>query len=134
MEFLEIQDETALLKRMENQDALTVTQLSALAQGTRLAVFRSLMRAGPGGISAGDLARSLNVAPNTLSAHLNVLSRAELLTQRREGRSIFYAVQIPAVAGLIDTLVNDCCAGHPEACAALDPRAAFCAPADLRAS
>ncbi len=110
---------------MEEQDNLTVMQLSALAQATRLAVFRALMRAGPDGISAGDLARSLAVAPNTLSAHLSVLSKAELLAQRREGRSIIYFVQLPAIAGLIDTLVNDCCAGHPEACAPLDRRNPF---------
>ena len=113
---------------MDPQDELTVTQLGALAQTTRLGVFRSLMRAGPDGISAGDLARALGVAPNTLSAHLNVLSRAELLTQRREGRSIIYSVQLPAIASLIDTLVNDCCAGHPEACAPLNANPAICGP------
>ncbi|NNU16493.1 helix-turn-helix transcriptional regulator [Parvularcula sp. ZS-1/3] len=102
----------------ENQDIL-VTRLGALAQQTRLSVFRSLMSAGPQGISAGKIARDLGVAPNTLSAHLNVLSRSGLVTQRRDGRSIIYSVVLSAVTEMVDGLVNDCCGGHPEACAPL---------------
>lgn len=118
---------------MQNLEDRTVAQLAALAQSTRLAVFKALMRAGPEGIAAGQIARSLDVAPNTLSAHLGVLQRAGLIGQRREGRSIIYSVVLPSVSGLIDTLVNDCCAGHPEACAPLAGAAAKgCAPAPLQ--
>ncbi|GGY55367.1 ArsR/SmtB family transcription factor [Parvularcula lutaonensis] len=104
---------------MVQSEADTVAQLNALAQPTRLGVFKALMQAGPDGVSAGELARSLDVAPNTLSAHLTVLCRAGLTSQRRDGRSIIYTVEIPVVTSMIDALVNDCCAGHPEACAPL---------------
>lgn len=102
---------------MTQAEAKTIAQLSALAQKTRLSVFRQLIRAGSEGIPAGRIAESLGVAPNTLSAHLSILSRAELIDQRRQGRSIIYFAAIPEVADLVDALINDCCAGHPEACA-----------------
>lgn len=105
---------------MNDRDTVTVSRLAALAQPTRLNVFKRLMRAGPDGINAGALARELDVAPNTLSAHLAILARADLLQQRRDGRNIIYSVQVPAVAELVDSLVNDCCAGHPAACAPLE--------------
>lgn len=104
---------------MNDDDDLLVGQLSALAQATRLRVFKALMRAGPAGLAAGVLAETLAVAPNTLSAHLAILQRAGLISSRRDGRSIIYACELPAVGSLIDSLVNDCCGGHPEACAPL---------------
>lgn len=104
-------------------DDITVERLAALSQITRLSVFKALMRSGPDGIPAGQLARDLNVAPNTLSAHLSVLSRAELIAQRRDGRNIIYSVRLPEISELLDALVNDCCAGHPEACAPLTTEA-----------
>jgi len=104
---------------MSAGDETLVAQLSALAQATRLRVFKTLMRAGPEGIAAGVLATDLDVAPNTLSAHLSVLQRTGLITSRRDGRSIIYSCDVPAVGSLIDNLVNDCCGGHPDACAPL---------------
>ncbi|MEE4207855.1 MAG: helix-turn-helix transcriptional regulator [Parvularcula sp.] len=94
-------------------------QLSALAQPTRFALFKTLIRAGEDGIAAGRLAEDLKVDPNTLSAHLTVLSRADLIRSRRDGRHIIYSCVMAEVGALIDALVNDCCAGHPEACAAV---------------
>ena len=94
----------------------TIEQLSALAQETRFAVFQALMRAGPSGLSAGSIAKSLNVAPNTLSSHLAILNRAELTTVTREGRSLIYKARIDGVNHLLSSLVEDCCDGHPEVC------------------
>ncbi|MEM9284608.1 MAG: metalloregulator ArsR/SmtB family transcription factor [Pseudomonadota bacterium] len=98
----------------------TVAQLGALAQATRLAVFKTLIREGSKGMAAGLIASTLSVAPNTLSSHLSVLQRSGLVRAERQGRSVIYSVEMDAVSGLIDTLVHDCCAGHPEACAVID--------------
>ena len=71
---------------MESEKA--VQKLSALAQDARLAVFRLLVKAGPDGMAAGDIARKLKTAPNTMSAQLLLLSNAGLIRARRDGRSI----------------------------------------------
>jgi ArsR family transcriptional regulator, arsenate/arsenite/antimonite-responsive transcriptional repressor len=102
---------------MELNDA--VTRLSALAQESRLEVFRLLVRAGPEGLAAGDIARSLGVPPNTLSAQLNILSNAGLIASRREGRSVIYAVAFPAMGELLVYLTEDCCQGRAEICGPL---------------
>jgi ArsR family transcriptional regulator len=106
-----------------------VHRLSALAQESRLAVFRLLVKAGPGGVPAGDIARALDITPNTLSAQLNILSNAGLITSRRDGRSIIYAADFGAMSGLLVYLMEDCCQGRPEVCApmaAAASRAACC--------
>jgi len=94
----------------------TIEQLSALAQETRFAVFQTLMRAGKSGLSAGAIAKALDVAPNTLSSHLAILNRADLTTVTREGRSLIYKARIDGVKHLLSSLVEDCCDGHPEIC------------------
>ncbi len=94
----------------------TIEQLSALAQETRFSVFQALMRAGKSGLSAGSIAKALNVAPNTLSSHLAILNRAELTSVTREGRSLIYKARIAGVNHLLSSLVEDCCDGHPEVC------------------
>lgn len=99
---------------------LAIRRLSAIAQEGRLAAFRLLVRAGPEGMAAGDIARTLGVAANTLSAQLLVLSNAGLVRARREGRSIVYAVEFPAMRDLLVYLMRDCCAGRPEMCAPPD--------------
>ena len=97
----------------------TVARLAALAHQTRLRAFRTLMAAGPEGMRAGDLARALGVAPNTMSAHFNVLSQAGLVRMRRVGRTNIYSVHVETIAELLSYLVSDCCNGHPEVCAPL---------------
>lgn len=102
---------------MESETA--VRGLSALAQENRLAVFRLLVKAGPEGMAAGEIARSLETAPNTLSAQLLVLSNAGLIRARRDGRSIIYAADFEAMGALLLFLTRDCCGGKAEICAPL---------------
>ncbi len=91
-------------------------RLSALAQEGRLEVFRLLVRAGPDGIAAGDIARAVSVPANTLSAQLTILANAGLVRSRREGRSIIYAADYEGMSGLLVYLMEDCCQGRPEVC------------------
>lgn len=93
-----------------------VIALAALAQHTRLSVFRLLVRAGPAGISAGDIAQAVGAAPSTLSHHLGLLERAGLATSRRSGRMLFYAADYAGTRGLLAFLMADCCQGHPALC------------------
>lgn len=116
---------------MESSDV--VRALSALAQESRLAVFRSLVRIGPEGVPAGDLARALNIAPNTLSAQLSVLAHAGLIRSRRDGRSVIYTADYAAMSDVILHLLAECCEGRPEVCAPVAALAASCAPAQRSA-
>ena len=112
---------------MESNTA--IKRLSSLAQDNRLAVFRLLIRAGPAGVAAGDIARALEITPNTLSAQLTILANAGLVTSRRDGRSIIYAAGYDSMSELLIYLMEDCCQGRPEVCAplaALASRAACC--------
>ena len=93
--------------------------LGALSQPTRLSVFRLLVREGPAGLPAGEVAARLGVQPATLSFHLAQLERAGLLAARRRGRQIFYAADFQAMRQLVGFLLDDCCHGHPEICAGL---------------
>jgi DNA-binding transcriptional ArsR family regulator len=102
---------------MESTSA--IKRLSALAQDSRLAVFRLLIKAGPTGISAGEIARTLEITPNTLSAQLTVLSNADLVVARRDGRSIIYTAGYDSMSELLVYLMEDCCQGRPEVCAPL---------------
>lgn len=90
--------------------------LAALAQDTRLAAFRLLVRTGPGGLNAGDIAAALGVPASTLSHHLAHLERAGLLRSRRLRRQIFYAADYEGVRRLLVFLTEDCCQGRPEIC------------------
>jgi len=107
--------------------SIAVTALGALAQETRLAVFRRLAGAGPLGLPAGQLAAELGVAPPTLTFHLNHLAGAGLVRARRAGRQVFYALQVEAMRDLLAFLTEDCCQGNPELCAPL-PKATACCP------
>ena len=106
-----------------------VQSLSALSHEGRLAVFRLLVKAGPEGMAAGDIARNLDTAPNTMSAQLLILSNAGLISARREGRSIIYAADFDRMSELLQFLTKDCCGGRPEICEPLNAAVAqYCAP------
>jgi ArsR family transcriptional regulator, arsenate/arsenite/antimonite-responsive transcriptional repressor len=94
---------------METKEALAA--LAALAQESRLAVFRLLVQAGPGGLAASRIAEELDIAPSSLSFHLKELTHAKLLTSRQEGRFVIYAADIGAMNGLIGFLTENCCGG-----------------------
>jgi ArsR family transcriptional regulator len=96
-----------------------IEALAALAQESRLKVFRLLVRQGPSGMAAGDVARTLGVPPNTLSSHLAILSRAGLIGSRKEGRSVIYAMDVVGTRALLSFLVEDCCRAEPNICAQL---------------
>ncbi|SAL74888.1 ArsR family transcriptional regulator [Caballeronia peredens] len=98
---------------------LVVRALGALAHESRLAVFRTLVVAGPDGMAAGEIAQQLGIAPSSLSFHLKDLSHAALVTARQEGRYVFYSANFEAMNGLIGFLTENCCAGAP--CAASGP-------------
>ncbi len=102
---------------MELNDA--IKRLSALAQDARLEVFRLLVKAGPEGVAAGEIARMLGSHANTLSAQLLVLSNAQLVKARREGRSIIYSANFDAMRDLLLFLTEDCCSMSPQICAPL---------------
>jgi|SRR5690554_7655416 len=101
---------------METIDALA--SFGALAQETRLQAFKLLVRHEPEGLPAGEIARQLGVPHNTMSAHLAVLARAELVLSERQSRSIIYRANLERMQATIQFLVHDCCASHPEVCAA----------------
>jgi DNA-binding transcriptional ArsR family regulator len=88
-----------------------VAALAALAQGNRLDVFRLLVEAGPEGIPAGGVAAILDLAPNTLTFHLDRLRAAGLVSVRRDGRSMIYAAQFETMNFLLGYLTDNCCGG-----------------------
>lgn len=100
---------------MKNADA--VASLAALAQDSRLDIFRLLVQAGPEGLAAGDVAAKLKLAPNTLTFHFDRLREAGLVSVRRDGRSMIYAVRIETMNELLGYLTENCCNGAPEKCA-----------------
>jgi ArsR family transcriptional regulator len=109
---------------METKSA--VSSLGALAHEGRLSIFRLLVQAGEEGLAAGEIARRLEILPNTLSASLNILSHADLVASRRDGRSIIYTANYGAMRQLLAFLLEDCCSGAPEICAPLAAIARQC--------
>ena len=93
-----------------------VDTLSALAQPSRLQIFRLLVKHSPAGLAAGKIADDLGVRHNTLSTHVAILTRAGLLRSERNGRSIIYSVNPAGIKSLLAYLVEDCCNGQPELC------------------
>lgn len=96
-----------------------ISALSALAQDSRLKVFRLLVTYGETGLAAGAIARQLGIPHNTLSSHLAVLGHAGLVRSRRDGRSIIYALDVATVRTLLNFLLQDCCQARPEDCTPL---------------
>ncbi|MBC2667771.1 ArsR/SmtB family transcription factor [Novosphingobium piscinae] len=104
-----------------------VAALAALAHEGRLNAFRLLVRAGRPGLPAGELARRLNVPPNTLSGNLTILSHAGLVEGRRAGKSVIYSARYGDMTRLLQFLMEDCCAGSSDICAPLRDVALACA-------
>ena len=90
--------------------------LSALANETRLWVFRLLVQAGPEGMTAGHIAENLSSRQNTMSSHLKLLSEAGLIRSRREGRHVRYQADYETIQGLVLFLMEDCCLSKAEVC------------------
>jgi DNA-binding transcriptional ArsR family regulator len=109
-------------------ETLAIDALTALAQPTRLAVFRRLVKAYPDEIAAGAIARASKVPHNTMSTHLAVLTRAGLLAVRREGRMMHYGADLDGVRALVGFLLRDCCNGRAEICAPLVAELSCCVP------
>lgn len=94
-----------------------VTGLAALAQKSRLAVFRHLVQLGPEGACPGDIAAHLDMSASTLSFHLKALAHARLIQPEQIGRSITYRADFEAMQGLVDYLTENCCGGDASLCA-----------------
>ncbi len=99
---------------MEMKNA--VKALGALAQDSRLTIFRMLVEAGPEGMTPGVIGERTGIPPATLSFHLKELANAGLISSSPEGRFILYAARFDQMAELLDFLTHDCCGGHPELC------------------
>jgi DNA-binding transcriptional ArsR family regulator len=114
-----------------------ISALAALAQPTRLAIFRLLIKHEPVGITAGAIADTIGAPHNTLSSHLAILVRAGLLRSSRDGRTIIYRSDVEGMRSLISFLIDDCCNGHPELCGLLGietGQGCGCAPAPKKAT
>ena len=99
---------------MNNKDA--VARLAALAHDQRLAIFRLLVKVGPSGMPAGEIAEAVGATPTAASFHLKELDRAGLIHATRAGRYIRYAVHFDGMRKLLTFLTEDCCQGQPELC------------------
>jgi ArsR family transcriptional regulator, arsenate/arsenite/antimonite-responsive transcriptional repressor len=115
---------------METEDAILA--LAALAQPTRLEVFRLLVRHEPKGLAAGEIAKNLTVPQNTMSSHLAVMSRAGLISAERFSRSIVYRAELSRFRAVISFMLRDCCDGRPEICAPLIEDLSPCCPSPPR--
>jgi ArsR family transcriptional regulator, arsenate/arsenite/antimonite-responsive transcriptional repressor len=102
---------------VDNTEAILC--LAALAQATRLDVFKLLVAHEPAGLAAGDLASRAGVPHNTMSGHLNILSRAGLVRSERHSRSIIYRADLDRFRSVASFLLKDCCGGRPEVCGPL---------------
>jgi ArsR family transcriptional regulator, arsenate/arsenite/antimonite-responsive transcriptional repressor len=112
-----------------------VTALAALAQETRLSIYRLLIEAGPEGVAAGRIGEALEVPGATLSFHLKELSRASLVSSRQERQFIYYAVDFERMAELMTFLTQNCCRGMPQEClTVVETELARCCPPQPKSS
>lgn len=103
-----------------------VTSLAALAHEHRLRIFRLLVKQGPSGMPAGEIAEKVGISATNMSFHVKELDRAGLLRATRDGRYVRYAVDVDGMRKLLTYLTEDCCQGRPELCGE-----AFVAPAKI---
>jgi ArsR family transcriptional regulator len=90
-----------------------ITALAALAQDSRLAVFRLLVQTGPNGLAASKIAERLDIPPSSLSFHLKELTHADMVKQTKEGRSLIYSANFETMNALLGFLTENCCGGNP---------------------
>lgn len=119
---------------MEIRDA--VSALGALAQETRLSIFRLLVQAGPDGVAVGQIRDALDIPAATLSFHLKELNHAGLVQQRQEGRFIYCSADFSQMSALMTFLTENCCQGMPQKCLSVMETALerCCAPVAPRKS
>ena len=92
---------------------LVVAALAALAQESRLSIFRLLVQAGPAGLAAGKISEATGIAPSSLSFHLKEMSHAQMISSRQDGRFIIYSANFDTMNSLIGFLTENCCGGVP---------------------
>jgi DNA-binding transcriptional ArsR family regulator len=109
-----------------------IEALTALAQPTRMEVFRRLIKSYPDEIAAGEIARQCKTRHNTMSTHLAILTRAGLVSVRKEGRMMLYGANLVGFQKLMAFLLQDCCHGRAEVCAPLVAELTCCLPAKER--
>ena len=97
--------------------AAALLTLESLSSGIRLDIFRLLVRQGPEGLVAGEIATALELAPSNLSFHLKALTHAGMVSVEQAGRFLRYRANLPLMAELIAYLTEECCAGVPGQCA-----------------
>lgn len=108
-------------------DKQATLALSALAQVHRLAIFRLLVKHGPSGLTAGEIAKEIDIGATSASFHLKELNRAGLIYATRNGRFMRYAIHVDGMRNLLSFLTEDCCQGNPEICGDVFGRASdFC--------
>lgn len=90
-----------------------VIALAALAQDSRLAIFRALVQAGPDGMSAGKIGEATGISPSSLSFHMKELAHANMVRSRQDGRFVIYAANFATMNGLLAFLTANCCGGNP---------------------
>jgi ArsR family transcriptional regulator len=112
-----------------------VASLAALAQETRLSIFRLLVEAGPDGIPAGRIGETLEVPGATLSFHLKELTRAGLISARQDRQFIYYAADFARMAELMGFLTENCCQGMPQKClSVVETALGSCCPPKLKST
>ena len=130
---IRIMESTAPKGRLAADDAsIAVAALAALAQHTRLAIFRLLVEHARDGLTPGAIAAKLGLAPATLSFHLKELAGAGLVEDRREGRFIWYRPDVAAMNGLIGYLTENCCRASGGGACATDCAPDACAPSPTK--
>jgi ArsR family transcriptional regulator, arsenate/arsenite/antimonite-responsive transcriptional repressor len=90
-----------------------VTALAALAQDSRLAIFRALVQVGPAGLPAGKIGEITGISPSSVSFHMKELSHADMVTSRNEGRFVIYSANFTTMNGVLAFLTENCCGGNP---------------------
>jgi protein-tyrosine-phosphatase/DNA-binding transcriptional ArsR family regulator len=97
-------------------ESLLINRLGTLAHPQRMALFRLLMRRCPDALPAGEIAGALNLKASTASVYLSALTQADLITQRRDGTRLLYAVNLDAASDVVSGIFLDCCRGRPDLC------------------